>query len=168
MRNFLVGGSSSGSGGRVVDAAKLLDPASRQASLDQLVSQEREDPASHEQRPRVAVPINARGAAAVIDRLFGLRGKRANLFEVQGGVAKEEDRSRSLHQMPVPRAPAKAYWQAKGARIFAVRFVEESVTAKLALRSVPLGESVDELGRFFQPHRSEVQVGSVGTYNHRV
>lgn len=63
---LLIFGHSLSATRRVVDPPHFLDAVAADGAFDDLVSQQREHPVPDEQRPGVAVPVNTRGAAAVV------------------------------------------------------------------------------------------------------
>ena len=62
-----------------VHPSRLDDPRLVDLSLDDLVTHQREDPAADEERPRVAVPIDARSTT----RIVAVAGGRASLERSQ-------------------------------------------------------------------------------------
>ncbi|MEI2757692.1 MAG: hypothetical protein V9F46_14705 [Chitinophagaceae bacterium] len=85
----------------------LDDPPFVNVAFDDLVAHQREYPSAHEGRSRVAVPVNARGAAAVV-ALVGRRGQleRPQLAERQRAIAQEEQCRRSLARLARRRLAA--------------------------------------------------------------
>src|SRR3954462_13739415 len=63
---MLVSMPQEGQRGREVHAAQLVDAAGAELSFDELVAHQREDAALEEERPGIAVPVDARSAAAVV------------------------------------------------------------------------------------------------------
>ena len=60
-------GRAAGRGAKL-DPSRFRDPAARAPPLDQLVAEQGEDPVADEDRPGIAVPVDAGGLAAVVDR----------------------------------------------------------------------------------------------------
>src|SRR5688572_10664697 len=77
---------------REVHAPQLLNAARAQLALDNLVAHEREDPAADEERPRVAIPVDARDAAVVVARA-ATRVEGTDLAQVELIVFQIEERS---------------------------------------------------------------------------
>src|SRR5438552_3834273 len=70
--------------------------------------------------------------------------------------------------MTITRTPGHADGQTEDAGVWAVRFVEESMAAQLALRSAFANVFVGDFGRVAQSNRGEMQIVSVGADNNRV
>jgi hypothetical protein len=62
-----------------------------ESSLDQLVAEKSDDAAMHKKGAGVAVPVDARGAAAVFCSAFGPSCEFPDFLKVQCVVAEEED-----------------------------------------------------------------------------
>ena len=60
-----------------------------------------------------AVPVDARGATVIVDRLFGLRAEFAHFAKLQRVVAQEENRGRVFKQVAVTGAARNADRQTK-------------------------------------------------------
>ena len=100
---------------RVIDAARLLQSAVSEIAFDDFVTEQREHAPANEQRPRVAVPIDARCAAGIVRRFFRLSGKLAGFGEVQRVVTQKKDRRRLFKQVTITRPAGQAYRQTKHA-----------------------------------------------------
>ena len=75
---------------RVADAARFCDAVAVHAAYDDFVTEKRENSSAHKERARVAVPINARCAAAVIVcRARRARVEFADFGEVETIVAQK-------------------------------------------------------------------------------
>src|SRR3954466_3770443 len=79
---MLVSMPQEGQRGREVHAAQLVDAAGAELSFDELVAHQREDAALEEERPGIAVPVDARSAAAVVVAAR-TRVERADLDQLQ-------------------------------------------------------------------------------------
>ena len=102
-------------------------------ALDDLVTEQRKQSPAQEQRTRVAVPVDARCAALIVDRFLSLRAKLADFTKLQRVVSQEEDRRRRFEEMLITRASGNTDWQTECSGVVAVRFVEETVTSQFAL-----------------------------------
>src|SRR5688572_24073692 len=75
---------------RIIDAANFGDLRSHDPAFDDFVAEQREHAIPDEERARVAVPVDARSAAAVVRIRVGARFQRAELGELERSVAKIE------------------------------------------------------------------------------
>src|SRR6266404_3921055 len=114
---------------RIANPARLSHAAVFQTSFDDLVAEQRQHSPAHEQRTRVAVPIDAGSATTIVDCLGRFGGQLSEFFEVQRLVTQKQNRRRTLEQMLVTRTAGHADWQTEYAGIRAVRFVEEPLAA---------------------------------------
>src|SRR5215207_2639408 len=130
-------GGLRGAAGGVADAARLDEAAAREGAFDEFVAEEGEDAAAEEERPGVAVPVRAGGAAVVVGRRLGARGELAEFLQVERLVAQEEDGGRLLEEVLEARPAGRADGQAEQSGVGAFRLVEEAVAPHLALRRLP-------------------------------
>src|SRR5436190_964161 len=96
---MLVSMPQEGQRGRKVGAAQLLDAAGAELSFDDLVAHQREDAAFEKERPRIAVPVDARCAAAVVVATR-TRVEGAELGQLQLLVREKEYRCRFAVKLP--------------------------------------------------------------------
>src|SRR5574341_1304975 len=76
---------------RIIHPARFVNAAVVQRALDHFVPEQCNNSPAHEQRTPIAVPIDTRRAARIVNCLLGLRGEFANLFKVQAVVAQEKN-----------------------------------------------------------------------------
>ena len=80
--------------------AGLLEQARAvEGAFNQLVAEQRDDSVLEEEGARIAVPVDARRAAAVIGSAFGAGAQRAELAQSQRVAAQEEHGRRALKQV---------------------------------------------------------------------
>ncbi len=157
---FFGGPRREAAAGRIVDPSRFAYAAVAYASFDDLVTEQGEHPVSYEQRAGVAIPIDAGCPTAVAVR--GVAGFHlAQLVEREAFVTQEEDRGGAFHEMAITRTAFAGDGQAEQAGILPVGLIEESVAAKLTLRSVPSRIAFLNLGPRTQTDRRKVEVCSV-------
>src|SRR5215211_6237312 len=88
-----------------------------EVALDELVAQEGEDAASQEERPAVAVPVHARGAAIVVHDPFGTRRELPHLLQVQRLVTQKKNGRRLLEKMLIAGPSRQAHGQTEQPRV---------------------------------------------------
>ena len=131
---------------REIDAPGLADPVAAARALDQLVAEQGEDAAAEEDRPGVAVPVDAGGAAAIVGiARMAARGELAGVGEpaVAGGC-----RNSIAAELPKKRLSAGSSGRATGRPSMPESAVgrrrigaeEEGVAAGLALGRVGAGD----------------------------
>src|SRR2546425_11838769 len=81
---------------RIVNSSQFAHAAFFEITFHDLVSQQRQHATAHEDRSRVAIPIDARSAARIVDGFFRLRAEFSYLFKVQGLIAQEKNRRGTL------------------------------------------------------------------------
>src|SRR5215831_3988141 len=86
--------------GREADAADLADRRASGPTFHKLVAKEREHPPVDENGPRIAVPVDARCLAIVVNDAFRLCQELAQRLEMLLSPFDENDRRRIFEQLP--------------------------------------------------------------------
>src|SRR5262249_55039261 len=90
----------------------------------------------HEERTRVAVPVDARRAATVVTIRTRMRFELAELAECESAVAQVEQRRRGARQLSRGGVVAADDRQSKQSIFFGLGTIEKTVATSLALRGV--------------------------------
>src|SRR5450830_1143844 len=81
----------SGRNGRIADAAYFTDLSLLEHPFHHFIAEQGEDPALQEQGPRIAIPVHAGRAAAIVRCWTGTRGQRTEFRQCQTTVAQVQD-----------------------------------------------------------------------------